>query len=597
MLNLKSYDHLSDLLANFLHVLVTKYEDVTLIEDVLQEIGRLDFNINETEVAGSKSTVPKSFARFLVRLSEVLPKEMLKQMAVLSSHFDAQSYSIRMGMMEVVGYLTEYLFADEDREAADDKIEIFCDILLERYRDSNAFVRSKVLQVVQTLVCLKPVVVEGSAPRFGVPLSRRHAFVELTKGRLYDKASNVRRNAIRTLSLLVNNHPYATQKRERTLNMEKLTAARQEVQTFLESQEKHLHDVLQEAGVTLEPNLPAEVPGEGDEDAEMEVEKPSSQQVEITLRSPTTPEQSQAVVKAQQLQERLIPAFQKILTGIDDAIRFAQQMDLAVPVMCELLASKAKSEVLEAMDFFVTLQRSGLESAREGLRRMIHLVWNKDANNEEGKTVKSSLMECFHQVYIASSDGETDKISHIVKNLIGLTKNATLADLTSLEQLLATMMSEGKIPAQVTDVLWGLFGGSRKLVFRRFCRSKISLFAILASSSPEVSKTKRRGALTLLSMFSKTNKDVLADKVDVLLRVGLSRYGRDDFELARLTCVALQHLIVEKQGKGSNAAPAPRESSDHPMFKAIVALLLERTRSKAWYVLARSDLLLVSGPC
>lgn len=152
LLNLKSYDHLSDILANFLHALVTKYQDISLLDDVLLEVGKLEFNINESEVAGSKSTMPKSFARFLVRIAEILPKEMLKQMAVLSAHFDAQSYSIRMGMMEVIGYLAEYLFGDEDREAADDRIEGFCDILLERYRDSNAFVRSKVLQIVQALV-------------------------------------------------------------------------------------------------------------------------------------------------------------------------------------------------------------------------------------------------------------------------------------------------------------------------------------------------------------------------------------------------------------------------------------------------------------
>ncbi|KAI9032255.1 non-SMC mitotic condensation complex subunit 1-domain-containing protein [Hyaloraphidium curvatum] len=553
MLDLKSYDHLSDVLANFLHVVATKYDDVTLIEDVLLEIGKLEFNINETDVAGSKSSMPKSFARFLVRLAEILPKEVLKQMAILSSHFDAQSYSIRSGMIEVLGYLNEYLFSEEDREAADDKIESFCDILLERYRDANAFVRSKVLQVVQNLVCLKPIMVDGAAPRFGIPLSRRHAFVEMTKGRLHDKASNVRRNAIRTLSLLVNNHPYATQKRERTLNLEKLSQARLEVQTFLESQEKYLHDVLEEAGVPLAPPKSAEA---GEDDSQ---EAGGTPQGEAEAGGPA--EQSEAVEKAQQLQERLIPAFQKILTGIDDAVRFAQQMELTVPVMCELLASKAKSEVLEAMDFFVTLHRSGLESAKEGLRRMIHLVWNKDANSEEGRTVKSSLMDCFHQVYIASSDGEQDKISAIVKNLIGLTRNATLADLTSLEHLLATMMSEGRIPAQVVDVLWQLF----------------------ASTSPEVSKAKRRGALNLISMFSKTSKNVLADRVDLLLRVGLIRYGREDFELARLTCVALQHLIADKQQKGSATAPTARESQDHPMFRSIASLLLERTRSIAWF--------------
>ena len=162
-----------------------------------------------------------------------------------------------------------------------------------------------------------------------------------------------------------------------------------------------------------------------------------------------------------------------------------------------------------------------------------------------------------------------------------MTKNATLADLTSLEHLLATMMSESKIPPQVVDVLWQLFGKFSAAI----CQPKVAEqhFPSSASTSTEVSKVKRRGALTLLSMFSKTNKSVLADKVDLLLRVGLSRYGRDDFELARLTCVALQHLIVEKQAKGSNAAPAPRESADHPMFRTIVALLLERTRSMAWF--------------
>lgn len=209
--------------------------------------------------------------------------------------------------------------------------------------------------------------------------------------------------------------------------MEKLQQARMEVQTFLESQEKHLHDVLQDAGVALEPQAKeklegpeASVAGKGVVlDVEMEIAEPNQPQPTSAAASSMSPEQSQAAEKAQQLQERLIPAFQKILTGIDDAIRFAQQMDLTVPVMCELLASKAKSEVLETMDFFVTLHRSGLESAREGLRRMIHLVWNKDANSEEGRTVKSSLMECFHQVYIASSDGEQDKISAIVRNLIG----------------------------------------------------------------------------------------------------------------------------------------------------------------------------------
>ena len=37
-----------------------------------------------------------------------------------------------------------------------------------------------------------------------------------------------------------------------------------------------------------------------------------------------------------------------------DAVKFVQQLHVAIPIICQLLSSKSKPEVLEAMDFLVT---------------------------------------------------------------------------------------------------------------------------------------------------------------------------------------------------------------------------------------------------
>jgi hypothetical protein len=51
----------------------------------------------------------------------------------------------------------------------------------------------------------------------------------------------------------------------------------------------------------------------------------------------------------------------------------------------------------------------------------------------------------------------------IVNPLLRLTFNTTLAELTSLEQLLCTLMSQNHIPEEVIDKLWAVYSKYLKI--------------------------------------------------------------------------------------------------------------------------------------
>ncbi|RIB02109.1 non-SMC mitotic condensation complex subunit 1-domain-containing protein [Gigaspora rosea] len=126
-----------------------------------------------------------------------------------------------------------------------------------------------------------------------------------------------------------------------------------------------------------------------------------------------------------------------------DAVRFIHQVYTAVPTLCQLLGSTTKSEVLETMEFFVTAYTYKMEFAIDGIKRMLHLIWIKD-NNDEGKGIRKRLIESYYKLYIETdiSLSSREAVNAVTKNLISLTYNATLAELTSLEQLMSTMMAE-----------------------------------------------------------------------------------------------------------------------------------------------------------
>jgi condensin complex subunit 1 len=159
---------------------------------------------------------------------------------------------------------------------------------------------------------------------------------------------------------------------------------------------------------------------------------------------------------------------------------------------------------------------------------MMHLVWTK-SNSDEGRGVQNHLIECYKGLFFIAPDhlSPGDAATFIARNLISLTYGSSLAELTSLEQLLCNMMKQGVVSSAVVAKLWQVYGFQKK----------------------DISKTQRRGAIIILGMLALADPDIVAREVDTLLNIGLGQFGRTDLELARYTCIALQRLNI-KQKKG-----------------------------------------------
>ena len=97
-------EHLSDFVAELLHMLVTQYSDTKLIENVLRSVNvmSIDKGMHVIDVlkrrrdSASKvftdkdAKLAKAYSRFFVVISELEPKEVLKQMVHLQVHLDSE---------------------------------------------------------------------------------------------------------------------------------------------------------------------------------------------------------------------------------------------------------------------------------------------------------------------------------------------------------------------------------------------------------------------------------------------------------------------------------------------------------------------------
>lgn len=70
-------------MAEFLHILAEQYDYPQLGEEVLRELSNKEFNSNDTRG-------PKSVSTFMIKLSELAPRLVIKQMTMLAKQLDSE---------------------------------------------------------------------------------------------------------------------------------------------------------------------------------------------------------------------------------------------------------------------------------------------------------------------------------------------------------------------------------------------------------------------------------------------------------------------------------------------------------------------------
>lgn len=70
-------------MAEFLHILAEQYDYPQLADEILRELSNKEFNSNDTKG-------PKSVSAFMVKLSELAPRLVIKLVTLLAKQLDSE---------------------------------------------------------------------------------------------------------------------------------------------------------------------------------------------------------------------------------------------------------------------------------------------------------------------------------------------------------------------------------------------------------------------------------------------------------------------------------------------------------------------------
>ncbi|KAK9460035.1 armadillo-type protein [Lipomyces oligophaga] len=521
--NLLYYDHLSESIAELLQILAEQYDHSQLTDEILRELSNKQFSSND--VKG-----PKSVSVFLIKLSEVAPRSVMQKITVLVKYLDSEVYALRCAIVEVCGNLIIDLSHQEDlMETHKIQLNSLFDVLDERFLDINPYCRSRTIQV-YTKLC-----------ELDIKLGpRRQQVTDFAIQSLQDKSSHVRRHAIKLVSKLMASHPFAV-----------LHGGQLKLQEW--------SDRLQKANEELKLLMPpldnnSETPHNPGELSRID------EGLLETASDNETPEEDMGNQTIQEFENvELINKLKLTKQYYQEAINFISSLHKASELICSLLLAKNKSEVSEAMEFFVIADAYKLETARHGIRKMLHLIWT-NSNNDEGKGIQIHLVECYRSLFFTAPEefSERDSCTFIARNLISLTYGASAAELTSLERLLLVMMKNNQLPQLVIQKLWQVYGVQQK----------------------DVSKSQRRGAIIVLGMLAAYDKEIVVKELETLYHVGLGSFGKHDLVLAKYSCIALQRMC----------GGTLKLANDHPVVGRLIAVIETYSESQEWYSLSEQAL-------
>lgn len=83
--NLQYWEHTPEPMAELLEMLSSEYDFPQLVDSILRDVASKEFDESIKD-----STAPRAYSKFLVKLSEIAPKLVLKQMGLLIQHLDGE---------------------------------------------------------------------------------------------------------------------------------------------------------------------------------------------------------------------------------------------------------------------------------------------------------------------------------------------------------------------------------------------------------------------------------------------------------------------------------------------------------------------------
>lgn len=374
---LNGHEHTPPLVAELLRYSMAQWDDGRLAAAVVADVAAVDPAEYERQqnATGEKAGV-RSVAAFVEEMASRAPRFMAGQIALMLPHFGGKAWTLRSGIVTAVGYLLHKAFDASASEAADAQgaaarlrsKQHLLEILCERIRDQSSFTRKAVLQTWQYL-----------AEHRAIPLGHWQVVTEMAIGRLEDKSSLVRKEALRLLGALMLHNPFGP-----ALPVDRFVASLQVHKAMLEQV------MPPESGVdagndNFSTTVPVQegyegAPNEEDgEDAEMmDAEDQSGDIIPPVVHEEEAP-QARSRSPAEVGWDGSVEELQALVASLELAVDFARSLAGCMPTLVQLLASATVSDVQEAVAMLLTCKQFEVAGAPDAIRKMLPLVFARDS--------------------------------------------------------------------------------------------------------------------------------------------------------------------------------------------------------------------------
>jgi len=595
--HLKHFEHLVSVLGQATEVLVREYNCSSMVMDLVREIARLDPKEMARDTSGTRA-----YSLFLLDLAERLPEGMKPSLSLLLAHLDGESYSMRKCVLGVMGEIVTRVLSGEqlDENGRDDR-DSFLDCLEDHMHDVHAHVRSHVLQIWGKLCQEKSIplarqhrVLELGCGRLQDKSSNvRKAAVQLLKTLLESNPFAAKlgtsdleeklaeeQEALRKMqpeeavdpveewanieSSVCDGIKKAIEKKDEENVSEKVweNASPGEVCVRTsEMLEKKQYGKALSLLADAQEKFPDEetFKNETDEESRSEDEDSNESNDEedakelkglltilkkVFYRKVPPVNLSQSMTQGQGQSEEALQKQVMLVQYLKDSVKFSKIIHKSLPIVAQLLGSKQNTDILEAIEFFVSAFEFGVLNAMLGVRRMLSLIWSRET------TIKDAVVAAYKRLYInVESTSARSASAAIAQNLIALLIGATLGEVTSLEKLVSEFVASKDIGKGVFTVLFEHFTG------------------VLPNPRPE----EARAAIQLLGMCANTEVTIVTSNISNIVEFGL---GGMDFRMAQHSCQALLKLVPEKINQ-EDQDPPKKFDCDHQMFQELERLLVE----------------------
>ncbi|KAG7928161.1 hypothetical protein KL925_001461 [Ogataea polymorpha] len=552
--HLTYFQHSSTVMAELLDTLSRHYDHHNLTDEILKEVSGRQFNENDTNG-------PKAISTFIIKLSELSPKIVMRQISLVAQLLDNNSFTLRCAVVEAVGnIITTLSKSQEEYDEHKTQADSFLELLEDRFLDINPYVRSRAIQAITKLTEMTVKFVD-----------RRLRWTKLAVRHLEDRSGIVRRNCIKLLTSLILTHPYNVMHGDRL----ELTVWEKRLEETKEKLRELQPDLFDDDENQEEKEEQNESDADRSDDDQMDIDDEDIEEGDETDKEKSEKSEAETNIDPES-EKKAETSIITSLANVDpavvnkvsltyqyyaDAVEFIKLIHKATTLCCELLYSRSKNEVIETMGFFVLADAYGIENCQIGIKRMLHLIWMK-GSNEDGNMVVDKLVECYKSLYLTAPEKSSmvQRSSYLASNLIKLTFNSSVADLASLEKLLGELYTKSYIDHHVVQVLWQFF------------------------SSDTSTKRQKRGAIIILGMLSVADHEIALKGLDLILNVGL-KHENTDWILCRFSCIALRRIVPSKASINGY-----RMTKEDEAIQKLSAVLLQYTADGNWFGMAEEAL-------